>query len=67
MSKVEVSGTVEGRYAPVRDAFASNFAGGQENGAAFCMTIEGKPVVDIWAGYADEAQSKPWEIGRAHV
>ena len=61
MSKVEVSGTVEGRYAPVRDAFASNFAGGQENGAAFCMTIEGKPVVDIWAGYADEAQSKPWE------
>ena len=48
-------------FAPVKAAFEANFDGVQENGASFCMTLEGKPVVDIWAGFADEAQTKPWE------
>lgn len=61
MSQTEIHGTVEPRFAAVRDAFAQNFANGAENGAAFCMTLEGRPVVDIWAGYADEAQTKPWQ------
>lgn len=60
MSRIEIHGAVEPRFAAVRDAFAQNFANGEENGAAFCMTLEGKPVVDIWAGYADEGQTKPW-------
>jgi CubicO group peptidase (beta-lactamase class C family) len=49
------------RFEAVRAAFEANFASGEENGASFCMTLEGKPVVDIWAGYADEAQTRPWE------
>jgi len=61
MSQTEIHGTVEPRFAAVRDAFAQNFANGAENGAAFCMTLEGKPVVDIWGGFADEAQTKPWQ------
>lgn len=61
MSQTEIHGTVEPRFAAVRDAFAQNFANGAENGAAFCMTLEGRPVVDIWAGYADEAQTRPWQ------
>ncbi|MBY9066971.1 beta-lactamase family protein [Hyphomonas sp. WL0036] len=61
MSQTEVHGAVEARFASVRDAFAQNFANGQENGACFCMTLDGKPVIDIWAGYADEAQARPWQ------
>lgn len=61
MSQTEIHGTVDPRFAAVRDAFAQNFTNGDENGAAFCMTLEGKPVVDIWGGYADEAQTKPWQ------
>jgi len=61
MTSVKASGFAEDRFAPVKAAFESNFASGAENGASFCMTLEGKPVVDIWAGYADEAQTKPWE------
>ncbi|MGE6696232.1 serine hydrolase domain-containing protein [Hyphomonas sp. NPDC076900] len=61
MSQTEIQGHVEPRFAAVRDAFAQNFANGSENGAAFCMTLEGKRVVDIWAGFADEAQTKPWQ------
>ncbi|MBA3069950.1 MAG: beta-lactamase family protein [Hyphomonas sp.] len=61
MSKVEVHGFVHDKYAPVRAAFESNFATGQENGAAFCMTVGGEMVADIWAGSADEAGTRPWE------
>lgn len=61
MTSVQASGFAEDRFAPVKAAFESNFDGVQENGASFCMTLEGKPVVDIWAGYADEAQTKPWQ------
>ncbi len=61
MTSVKANGTVEDRFAPVKAAFESNFDGVQENGAAFCMTVDGKPVVDIWAGFADEAQAKPWQ------
>lgn len=61
MSQVRSQGHVEPRFEAVRAAFESNFANGEENGACFCMTLEGKPVVDIWAGHADEAQTRPWE------
>lgn len=61
MSQIDVHGQFEPRFAAVRDAFAQNFANGDENGACFCMTLEGKPVVDIWAGYADEEQTRSWE------
>ena len=61
MSSVKAHGFAEDRFAPVKAAFEANFDGVQENGASFCMTLEGKPVVDIWAGFADEAQTKPWE------
>lgn len=61
MSQTEIHGTVDPRFTAVRDAFAQNFTNGSENGAAFCMTLEGKPVVDIWGGYVDEAQTRPWQ------
>ncbi|MEX1250358.1 MAG: serine hydrolase domain-containing protein [Hyphomonas sp.] len=61
MTSVKASGFAQDRFAPVKAAFEANFASGAENGASFCMTLEGKPVVDIWAGYGDEAQTKPWE------
>lgn len=61
MSQTEIHGTVEPRFVAVRNAFAQNFINGEENGAAFCMTLDGKPVVDIWGGFVDEAQTKPWQ------
>ncbi len=60
MSSVQSQGTVAPRFEPVRAAFESNFKNGGENGAAFCMTIEGATVADIWAGHADEDGKRPW-------
>lgn len=61
MSDIEIHGVVQEKFLPVREAFKSNFTSGQENGAAFCMTVDGETVVDIWAGHADEAKTRPWE------
>jgi CubicO group peptidase (beta-lactamase class C family) len=44
----------------VRDAFVENFARG-ELGAACTVVVEGRTVVDIWGGWADEQRTRPWQ------
>jgi CubicO group peptidase (beta-lactamase class C family) len=46
---------------PVREAFAANFAEGAELGARYCLAIEGEIVVDLWAGHADRARTRPFD------
>ena len=55
-----VQGSCDPRFAPVRDAFAGNFAERGERGAALCVTLGGRTVVDLWDGWADEAGTRPW-------
>ena len=57
----EIHGTCAPRFSGVRDAFAANFAAGREVGASFAATLHGEPVVDLWAGHADAARTRPWE------
>ncbi len=56
-----IQGTCDSRFAAVRDAFAANFAAGEEIGAAVAVTLDGRPVVDLWAGHADKAGTRPWK------
>ena len=44
----------------MRDEFRRNFADRDELGAAVAITVDGKPVVDLWAGLADKATATPW-------
>ena len=60
MVDVVIAGTVQDRFAKVRDAFQSNFDTGADVGASFCATVEGETVVDLWGGFADEAETRPW-------
>ncbi len=57
----EIHGFVHPRFESVRDSFAANFANGGEVGASFAATLEGETVVDLWAGHADAAATRPWE------
>ena len=57
---VELHGTCDPRFAAVRMAFAANFAEEDEVGASVAVTLEGAPVVDLWAGDADDA-GRAWE------
>ncbi|MFF4954506.1 serine hydrolase domain-containing protein [Streptomyces chattanoogensis] len=67
---VEVQGTVEDGFEPVRDAFADNFARRGERGAAVAVYLHGRKVVDLWGGAKDgdgDAAAAPWEAGTAQV
>lgn len=55
-----VSGEVDDGYGPVADAFRKNFIDRDELGAACAVFRDGRIVVDLWGGYADEASRKPW-------
>jgi len=57
----DVHGFVDPRFEGVRTTLAAMLANGQDIGASFAATINGEPVIDLWGGWADEAQTRPWE------
>jgi CubicO group peptidase (beta-lactamase class C family) len=57
---MEIHGSNDPKFAPVREAFAGNFAAGLEVGASVAVTVDGVPVVDLWAGDAVKG-SAPWQ------
>ena len=58
---VSIEGHCDARFAKVRDAFAANFAAGREVGASFAATLDGELVIDLWGGFADAANTRPWQ------
>jgi CubicO group peptidase (beta-lactamase class C family) len=63
---VSISGTCDPAFARVRDAFAACFdarpdGGVSDLGAAVALHVGGRPVVDLWGGWADAARSRPWQ------
>jgi CubicO group peptidase (beta-lactamase class C family) len=60
ISSPPIDGTCDPRFAPVRDAFAENFVHHDEIGAAVAIAVDGRVVVDLWGGHADEARRSPW-------
>jgi CubicO group peptidase (beta-lactamase class C family) len=59
MSEV-VQGFCDPAFASVRDAFRDNFAERGEVGAACHVMVDGRVVVDLVGGWADEARTRPW-------
>lgn len=60
MITASIEGICDSAVSDVRDAFAENFELSGEVGAGVAITIDGRPVVDLWAGYVDAARSRPW-------
>ena len=57
---MNVDGIVEPGFERVRDAFVRNFDEHGDVGAGFCLHVEGRKVVDVWGGVADEATNEPY-------
>jgi CubicO group peptidase (beta-lactamase class C family) len=56
-----VQGHVEAGWEKVADAFQANFDGDPgEIGAACCVYVGGRPVVDLWGGLADSETNRSW-------
>jgi CubicO group peptidase (beta-lactamase class C family) len=63
MAEVPVAGTVAPGFEGVRDAFCANFQRSGEDreiGAALAVYVRGRCVVDLWGGYSNAAETKPW-------
>jgi CubicO group peptidase (beta-lactamase class C family) len=58
---MSVHGDCDPRFLPVRDEFLHNFAHKGEVGASVCVLIDGRPVVDLWGGFADRHTQAPWQ------
>jgi CubicO group peptidase (beta-lactamase class C family) len=58
---VDIQGTCDERFEPVRAAFSKNFEAGLEVGASVAVFFRGEPVVDLWAGSGDEDHETKWE------
>lgn len=57
----EVQGHCDPAFEAVRELLQQRLATGDEIGASLCINIDGKNVLDLWGGYADEARTRPWE------
>ena len=61
MAENNIHGFVADPFSAVRDAFEANFSSGADVGASCCATVEGKTVVDLWGGFADQEKTRPWQ------
>ncbi|WP_433936315.1 serine hydrolase domain-containing protein [Sorangium cellulosum] len=57
----DVHGFVADGWATVADTFRANIKDGTDLGAAFCVYVDGRAVVDLWGGLADREQNRPWD------
>jgi CubicO group peptidase (beta-lactamase class C family) len=56
-----IHGDNDARFDSVRDQFRQRLDSGEELGASIAATIDGRPVIDLWGGFADPERSQPWE------
>jgi CubicO group peptidase (beta-lactamase class C family) len=57
----EVHGRCEPAFESLRRALADVIETGAEVGAALAVQVGKQPVVDLWAGHADSARTRPWD------
>ncbi len=55
------SGEFEPAFQPAVEAFIENYKVEEEIGSASSLIVDGAKVFDVWAGYRDEAKTRPWE------
>jgi CubicO group peptidase (beta-lactamase class C family) len=59
--QVAVEGSIDDRFAPVLDAFLDNYREDEEIGSATAVVVDGRMVVDLWAGSREPTLTQPWE------
>ena len=57
---VDVQGTCDARFEPVRDVLAEQLDSGNDTGASIAVDVDGRTVVDLWGGWCDPGPGRPW-------
>jgi len=58
---VPVAGFCDPAFAEVEHAFRENFRTRNELGAAACVRIGGRVVIDLWGGHRDAGRTETWQ------
>lgn len=58
---MEHSGWADERFGAVADVFSRNFTDFGELGASVAVFVDGRKVVDLWGGVADERTGRAWD------
>ena len=56
-----VDGFAHPVFAPVVSYFGRLFNPAGRGGGALAVRLHGRPVIDVWAGFADRRRSQPWK------
>jgi CubicO group peptidase (beta-lactamase class C family) len=62
-----IHGFVGDGYGGMLDTFVANFVDRKDVGAACCVVIDGRTVVDLWGGVADTRSGRTWSRDTAAV
>ncbi len=62
-----INGTCDAAFAGVREVFADSLSGGGDLGAAVSAHVDGRCVVDLWGGVADQRSGRVWERDTACI
>jgi CubicO group peptidase (beta-lactamase class C family) len=57
---VDVQGTCDARFEPVRDVLAEQLDSGNDTGASIAVDVDGRTVADLWGGWCDPGHGRPW-------
>jgi CubicO group peptidase (beta-lactamase class C family) len=63
----QIHGFVDDGFGGVLDTFVANFVDRKDVGAACCVVIDGRTVVDVWGGIADTRTGRAWSRDTAAV
>ena len=58
---MEIKGHCEERFNSVKDLFGELHDSNREKGSSFSVYKNGEAIIDIWSGYSDADETKPWE------
>jgi CubicO group peptidase (beta-lactamase class C family) len=61
MTSGSLQGHLDTRFEPLRDVLEDSLASPAECGLSLVVDIDGRSVVDVYGGFADQAQTRPWE------
>src|SRR5262245_38546024 len=57
----KIQGTWDNAFEAVPEVLSKSLASGGDIGASAAVFLDGEPVVDIWGGYLDSEQTRPWQ------
>lgn len=57
----DIQGICQPEFLPIKEAFLKGFDAGLEKGASVAVMREGEMVVDLWGGFANAKETRPWQ------